>query len=444
MTDFLIFYEHVNREVENDTLVKYELEKRGYSCEILHFSGPGLYNYHKKKNRAKVVVTPWLRYNCDVLEYLPYAGKPYKLVNLQWEQVYNKRGIECGLVATHDEAKKAYHTCWGENSRARLEDMGVPPENLRVVGAMQQDYGRPLFNDYYLSRSSISEQFHLNNDKPWILFVSSLAYATFPEDALKALATKYGDGIYETADLHKTTQKELLIWVEEFLKRSDSEFIYRPHPSERLCERLTELSDRYPNFHVISEKSVKQWAKVSDRVNLWISTSNAEIASLGIDYSIVRPVPVDEAREVESMRDETFVESMEEFISLNTDILPMDTERIKERQQKLFHFYNYDDAKPAYVRIADYLEEVYLSSNGQSFDFNLKDKVKARFIDFKARMVSKVAERAIRKCDRSIIDRSLFKSHIKKNIHAMLKKHDLKEQAENSMMDYLKSHEQKA
>ena len=32
MIDFLIFYEHVNREIENDTLLKYELEKRGYSC----------------------------------------------------------------------------------------------------------------------------------------------------------------------------------------------------------------------------------------------------------------------------------------------------------------------------------------------------------------------------------------------------------------------------
>ena len=63
MIDFLICYEHVNREVENDALIKYELERRGYTCEIIPFSGPGFARFCREK--ARVVVTPWLRYRVN-------------------------------------------------------------------------------------------------------------------------------------------------------------------------------------------------------------------------------------------------------------------------------------------------------------------------------------------------------------------------------------------
>ena len=438
--DFLIFYEHINREIENDTLVKHELEKRGYSCEIVHFAGPGLYRFHKRKYRAKVVVTPWMRYNSNVIKYIQYAQKPYKLVNLQWEQVYNKRGIECGVVATHDQALNAYHTCWGENSRARLEGMGVAAENLKIVGAMQQDYGRKIFVDYYKPKEVIANEFNLKLDKPWILFVSSFSYATFPEHALKAMAEKFGDGVYGTASLHRESQAVFLDWVEELLKRSDSEFIYRPHPSERVADRVAELDEKYPHFHVISDYSVKQWAKVSNVVNLWISTSNAEIVSMGIDYNIVRPLPVGDYREVESMRDEVFVENMEEFISLNTNLQEPSLERVRERQQKLSHFYDYDENRAAYERVADYLEEVYKMSDGQSFKFGFKEKLYHWYREMRTRLASGIAELQLKHPNKKIIDRMPVKSDIKTNLHKSIEKYNTKTKTEERMMEYLKSH----
>lgn len=440
MVDFLIFYEHINREIENDTLVKYELEKRGYSCEIVQFMGPGLYKHSKRKNKAKVVVTPWLRYNSNVYKYIQFAKKPYKLVNLQWEQVYNKRGIECGLVATHGEAKKAYHTCWGENSRARLEKMGVPKENLKIVGAIQQDYGRPLFNDYYSSREEIANEFSLHNDKPWILFVSSFSYATFPEASLKVMAEKFGDGVWETARQHREAQSTFLDWVEEYLKRSDNEFIYRPHPSERLAVRLNELSDKYPNFHVISNYSVKQWAKVSDRVNLWISTANAEIVSLGIDYSIVRPFPIDEYREVESMRDEVFVTSMEDFIRLNTEDLSNSEKNARIKLENISHFYNYDESKPAYVRMADFLEEVYKAENPLPFKFTLKERFAFKIDHIKSRIASRFIEKQLKKKD-GYIDSLPIKKEAKEHYKKGFSNYKIMKQTQERMMEYLKNHE---
>ena len=321
--------------------------------------------------------------------------------------------------------------------------MGVPKENLRIVGAMQQDYGREIFSDYYLPRAEIAEEFELDDKKPWILFISSFAYATFPENALKSLAEKYGETIYVSAKLHRESQTTFLDWVEEFLKRCDSEFIYRPHPSERLAVRLGEMREKYKNFHVISERSVKQWAKVSDRVNLWISTSNAEIASMGIDYSIIRPLPVPDEKEVESMRDETFVEDMEEFIDLNMNLKEPSMERVKERQQKLTHFYNYDEEKAAYERLADYLIEVYNSKEGQKFKFKLKDKIYAKYRELRIRLASRIGEQQLKKPNKKIIDKAPVKKVIKENLHKSLDKHNQKTIAEERMMEYLRSHGQK-
>ncbi len=439
--DFLIFYEHINREVENDTLIKYELEKRGYSCEICHFSDPKIFKYARSRNKAKVVVTPWMRYNENALKYLKYARRPYKLVNLQWEQVYSLSGIKSGLVLTHGEAKKAYHTCWGENSRARLEQGGVPKENLKIVGAIQQDYGRPLFGDYYMSKESIAEQYNLDLNKPWILFISSFAYATYPEESLAALAEKYGTTIYRTAQLHKDSQARMLEWIEELLKRSDLEFIYRPHPSERLADKLVELSDKHINFHVISECSVKQWAKVSDVVNLWISTSNAEIASMGIDYNIVRPIPVEEEKEVESMYGETFVDNLEDFVICNTISRSTSFQRAKERLRKLEHFYNYDENRSAYERVADYLEEVYHSLLGQKYKFSIKQKLRAHVKEQKKWIVSWFTYRSIKKPNRKIIDRLPVKPIIKANMKRAASNYIIKNQTEERMLKYLKSHE---
>ena len=79
MIDFLICYEHVNREVENDALIKYELDApQADTCEIIPFSGPGFARFCREK--ARVVVTPWLRYDENVFHYLQMAGKPSKLV----------------------------------------------------------------------------------------------------------------------------------------------------------------------------------------------------------------------------------------------------------------------------------------------------------------------------------------------------------------------------
>ena len=265
--DFLICYEHIVREIENDTLLKHELEKRGYSCKIIHHRDIDAC-VHETKDKAKVVVTPWLRYDVDVYQFLRLAKRPHKLVNLQCEQVYSEFGLKSGLTKTSGQALKARHMCWGENSRSRLVNQGAAKEDVVTLGAIQMDYGRPIFKDYYLSKEKFAKQYGLDKKKRWNLLISSFAYANYGDESIKVLEASFGCSLAQLVESHRESQRLTLDWVENLLKVSDSEFIYRPHPSERVDLRLKAMVERYPHFHVISDHSVKQWATVCDKVNL--------------------------------------------------------------------------------------------------------------------------------------------------------------------------------
>ena len=373
--DFLICYEHVNREAENDALIKHELEKRGYSCDIIQYAGPDMYKYAGGK--ARVVLTPWLRFNENVYYYLNFADKKRKLVNLQWEQVYSIQGLKSGAVSIGEQAKKGVHLCWGKNSRDRLIEYGVPEKNLFITGAIQQDYGREIFSDYYKSRNDIAEEYKLDSSKNWVLFVSSFAFANKKQESLDFHAAKYGDYIYHVHDLHEASQEKTLEWIEELLKRSDCEFIYRPHPSEYVCAALNELESRYERLHVISDYSVKQWAKVSDFVDVWVSTSNAEIASLGVKCNIVRPLPVPEDYDTESMIGSDKITDLDSFIKSNTE-KDGDKFFVETQLKSLGKYYDYSNEKSAYERTADALEKI-INDDSYSADYSFTFKEKLQF-----------------------------------------------------------------
>ena len=437
--DFLICYEHIVREIENDTLLKYELEKRGYSCKIIHFNDMD-YCLHTTKDKAKVVVTPWLRYDSNVYHYLRYARKPYKLVNLQWEQVYSEFGIKSGLTQTDGQALKAQHMCWGENSRKRLIDQGVHEEDAVTLGAIQMDYGRPLFDDYYLSKESLAEQYGLDGKKRWNLLISSFAYANYGEESIKNLERSFGCSLTQLVENHKTSQRLTLDWVEKLLETSDCEFVYRPHPSEKLDLRLNAMVKKYPHFHIISDYSVKQWAKVCDKVNLWISTSNAELLSMGVDYAIVRPVEIPYDYEVESMRNEDFITDCDGFLRYNTTYSENSASQIAEKLERIGQYYSYDPDYPAYKRVADYLEGVLKSEKGQRFCFTLKQRLTFGVKEFKNYIISVITRRCYLKQNVNFTKSFPLKKAIKRNIVLAIEKRNNKETVENKMLDYLVTH----
>lgn len=438
MPDFLICYEHINREVENDSLIKYELEKRGYSCEIMHFNGPDFFRYALPGKRAAVVAAPWLRYDDDIYHFLLMAQKSKKIVNLQWEQVYTFAALESGMAAIAGQSKKASHICWGENQKVRLSESGIGGSRLPVTGAIQMDYGRPLFQDYYLDRDHLAQDFSLNRSKRWFLLISSFPYANYNDADLKKLEARFGTFVLDVAALHRRAQAAILEWVQQLLKIADCEFIYRPHPSENLTQQLKDMEAQYPNFHIISTHSVKQWAKVCDKVNLWISTSNAEIAAMGVDYLVLRPEPIPSDLEVESMGKETIITDCASFIREN--LRETSANDTAAKLQNLSWFYSYDPETPAYIKVADYLEQVLKTDTRTDYSFSWKQRVSYGYQELKQLVVSFLLKQQLTHPQTDYYRHLPLRDAVKDNLRAQVENTRTAKAVEGKTLQYMKEH----
>ncbi len=437
MPDVLICYEHIAREVSNASILKYELESRGISCEIMHFNGPGFFYYSKRKNRSKVVLCPWLRYNENVYHYLQLCDSRHKLIDLQCEQVYCEDDIASGLCNISGESQKASHICWGQNSYERLRGSGIEDRLLPITGAVQLDYGGCRFVDFFLSRDDIAVKYNLDSNKRWCLYISSFGYANYDEKSIKEQVERFGDYPLKLVDMHKNSQNVMLDWVEKFLKECDCEFIYRPHPSENLCDKLYNLQSQYDKFHVISDGTVKQWAKVCDSVNLWISTSNAELLSMDINYEIVRPIEIPGTLEVESMKGDYFITTYEDFRNYNIGNKPYSV-TTDGRKKLLSQFYsNFNDNKPAYKRIADYIETQLNDSFVTEYQFGLQDRLKYGRDEFSKKIISLITEYQIKHSNVRIIDYLPIKKQIKVNLKKRILLFNQMQIVQSKMIDYL-------
>ncbi len=397
MTDFLFVYEHVNREIENDVLIMHELEKRGYSCELISFYGPDYVKRRLLRKKAKVVIVPWLRFDEDLRRFISLANKPNRIVNIQCEQVSSEMSAP-GMAIFSEACKNAYHFCWGNNRRETLLKDGIRDDKISVVGAVQLDYGKDLLREYYYSRESIAEEFHLDKSKKWVLFISSFSYSGYSEAAVEAECRVYGEQFRTFYQINIESQKEVLNWLCQLCREEDIELIYRPHPSEAKTNNLTKLETSISGFHVIDNYSVKQWANVCDYTSLWFSTSNAELFSLGIDYKVLRPYKIPMEFDVGTFSQDEFLSSYEEF--KNSIKIKNKNETIASFRTKVFDdYYSFNNEIYAYRTVAIHLIEVLNSKPGIDFiigkktskvDKNtfIKDIIRSWFYKFDKRFPS--------------------------------------------------------
>lgn len=360
MIDFLLLYEHINREVENLSLLKYELEKRGYRCRISHYNS-NAYWYHSLFSKAKVVAAPWLREDMNMAHYLPLCRKPHKLVDMQWEQVYTDKYLADGYCTIKDVSLKTYHLCWGKNSYDRLIEWGADERQLYRTGAIQLDFGNELFDGYYLDKEELGKKFRLDPTKRWILFISSFSYANYGEESIKKIESEFNCSLDYEVNLHQKSQKILLEWTKKLLAEDDCEFIYRPHPSENSSDVLSEMEASNDRFHVISKYSVKQWIKSCEVINTWISTSIAECYAMGRICNIVRPIPIKKELEVESLKNKTFVNNEDDYIKANIQEYDYKLHSSENLMAEFEKYYDFRKNSLSYIKTADVFEEVYSS-----------------------------------------------------------------------------------
>jgi surface carbohydrate biosynthesis protein len=359
-TDFLFVYEVKNRELENICLLKYELEKRGYSAELVE-TWEYVHKYHEPIE-AKVTIS-FAMYNDDVFNYIAsFTNRLEKVVNLQWEQIYtNSVEQEESIYTVKGIAKKAIHICWGNHTVQRLISMGVPERNVELTGHIALDFLRKELVGYYMNRHEICKKFNLPENKKIHLFVSSFSFIGMPDKTLKS--DLYQNLSYNPMDFKQisaVSQQLILEWFRSVLENNESDIIiYRPHPAEVGNVELVRMAKEYGNFYVISSESVKQWVLVVDMIYTWYSTSVAEVITAGKDCIVLRPHAIPYPMEIPIFNDATFITTLSEF----RRIFKGEKQYSSVSKEQLADYYYSDPHEASYVKVCNALEKVINSSD---------------------------------------------------------------------------------
>ncbi|EOS81953.1 hypothetical protein C817_00124 [Dorea sp. 5-2] len=353
----VIVYEGIVREYDNALLLKSEFERRGYNVRLVAKYYP---IFHKIKNA--IIILPNCYNTEDYESYSYYLNSNGNIfISLQYEQVLSKRIEKIGIHNPKGKARNIYLFCWGENCFQRLLDSGINSKYLYISGAIQLDFLRQDFEDYYLSREDIANRYNLNGEKKWLLYISSFSYV---DNVLinKYTAHEFNDNefVKNFSDVSIRSQRKTLEWFEKLiLKNKDIIIIYRKHPMESKSILLKQMTKKYPKqFYDLSELSVKQWIKVSDIITTWFSTSIAEIYVANKPMFLVRPYLIEKEYDVPFYYDAKCIDSFEKLNlivgSINeSEILPIPKSSIES-------YYSIND-KPAYMRIVDKVEDIFMS-----------------------------------------------------------------------------------
>ena len=356
--DINIVYEHVEREIYNAFLIKFELEKRGYSVLLTRTEEPILPSF----NAPKLIVMPWLFGEHNLVDLrVRYLRRFKKILNLQYEQVMSQMWLDVGYHVSKDKARNACQLCWGNKRKKILEDAGISEDKLFVIGDIRQDYSKPAFKNFFKTKTQLSEEFDIPEEHEWCLFISSFSFATPSESSIEYLNETIGvENSKKWNEISIKSQKSILKWIEQFVSENpNQEFIYRPHPSELKdtnYSHLKKLDDEYDNFHFIFKYSVQDWILSCDYINSWISTSIIECYVLNKVCNILRPVKVDEYFDIPFYINADHISDYDLFkernLSKENNNFPIAYDEMKE------YYDDIGEDEYIYKKICDYIEVI--------------------------------------------------------------------------------------
>ena len=353
--DFLILYEHTVREYESDLLLKLELERRGYRVEIRQLLDPKYWRlFHKDK--PEVLVASCM-YDNEAINSHVYnnIGRCDKIVNLHWEQMLSDTQEQADWFNMSGNAKRCIQTCWGERTAARLQAHGMQAKNTPVTGAVMMDFLRPSFKGYFKDKEALCKEFGLDPAKHLHLYISSFGYASMSDAEVSELSKMAGTDFSGFAATNRSSMTQTLLWFDMYLAdHPEVELVYRRHPSEWNSPALEALAKKRPNFHVIFADSVKQWIVAADSISIWMSTAIAEVYMAGKSCHILRPQPIEHEYDPVIYKDAHYVTSYDEFVAAMQQSNPP-----FPIAQEVIEGYFDPNPRPAYLRMADLLEEVY-------------------------------------------------------------------------------------
>lgn len=357
--DFIILYEHRARELENAVLLAMMLEKKGYRVAIEYrWSARILFQ------KADVIITPYLYQTETVVDF---ALQPFcrlrKIINMQYEQVFVKKNEYMLGDLPKDFAKNATHISWGGNTTDRYKKIGIKLDNIFETGHISLDLNTIKYRSTFLTKGDISIHFNIPVEKKWFLFISSfscigLSKTVYENWKKRTIGTEY------LSEMSYKSQPVILDYLEQLAKDHPGIIvIYRPHPFEVGCQRLADLENKYKNFKVIAQHSIRQWILVSDYISTWYSTSLVDVLFANKPCAIIRPIPFQEEYDYIIFRDQKIISKyseLEEFIN-NPD------KRFAVNPQTIKKYYCNDFDACTFEKLRDKCIQV---RNDKKFEFN--------------------------------------------------------------------------
>ena len=307
-----ICIERHGREIDNALMLKSELEKHGDNdCEIVYYYDPGNFNWFNK-SCVDILIVPHMYNTASFIRNIVRYGRPRHVVNLQYEQILSvewnshKKHVPVGL------ATLAKHMCWSDSYREFLLINGLSKANTFVALPLQLQ--KIFVSDAAKNREYIAKSFSIDQGKSWKLFISSFTFADI-DPTRQRINEKAGGCSFEyEVSLHTKSREILLDWFGKVLLDDPNRIIiYRPHPDELNIDRVIELANNNPNFLVMREGPVSEWILASDSVSSWYSTSMIEAYFAKKRCAILRPIVVDNLKDVVLYEGANFINGYDEF-----------------------------------------------------------------------------------------------------------------------------------
>lgn len=352
--DFVLAYEVKTRELEYLTLLKCELERRGYTVAIDAANALKGWGVHYD---TEVAITAGFD-----LTYANFGNGILfkKTLELTSEQIYSSETIENRAVQADEIEKRAIVNVWGEKFKTYLvEKCGIPSDNVVVYGHPVMDFCKERFEGYYLNREDIALRYNLNKNKKWNLFISSFTLSVLGENGAKEYDESIGTtGISRLYELEMKTRCELETWFRSLLDaRKDQYIIYRPHPVEMISDEFEKMEKEYTNFRIIRDYGVRQWIKVCDKLFTWVSTSSVEAHFMRRPIYFLRPYPIDSDVDMEIFNHpERAIDNYTDFMRVVDSMLPL--EEFEPFDESINKYYYYDKDVYTYEKLADLCEKM--------------------------------------------------------------------------------------
>lgn len=366
--DVVIIVEHLNRELESALLLERALGERHITSKIV-FKG---WNEGPASCfiKPKVIVTPWCYDNKDVEALCCYRGGfpdgTFDIVDLHSEQVTTPDGLS--FVLPTDKAKRTFHICWGQFFGDALASVGVDARRTCVAGSNRLDFFRDEYRNLSLRKEQLGIEFGIDPAKPWVLFIGNFSTAFFTDERVAELDAR---GLFNTAENRETSKRaynETLSWMVDALRDpalKDVEFIYRPHPSEPLSERLQTIEGEFSNLHVIKQHAIRDWFLNCDIGLTWCSTSSVEAAYAGLPVFALRPFEIPAHLQFKLL--ET-IEQIDSSLGLRNTIARVlcgDSSHINVEFVKNISLYYKRGTSSATVEIANAIDKIISDNSGR-------------------------------------------------------------------------------